>query len=207
MPASRITATIASTIAFGSTVSAGCSGSILVSMLKRTLRLPLFSTSAKRSVSRGMRSPSTGCCSGNRAAYSLPGRSLPTSYAWSCSYVSVTSGAPAPSRNFPSAPRVMSGFSIESWLTTTTPSRVTPQSSSSVATPSSSAWRNAASVFSGRSPRAPRWPCRSNTMGSSAFATVVRLGPQPQARASTQAARLRFIMPASSRRGAATARR
>ena len=45
--------------------------------------------------------------------------------------------------------------------TTTTPSLVTPVSSSSVVTPICSALPNAASVFSGRSPRVPRWPSRS----------------------------------------------
>src|SRR5918996_1431663 len=47
---------------------------------------------------------------------------------------------------------------------TTTPSRVTPTSSSSVSTPSASARSKAGSVFSGAWPRAPRWPCRSNAL-------------------------------------------
>src|SRR5215470_1445323 len=40
------------------------------------------------------------------------------------------------------------------------------RSSSSVVTPISSAVANASRVFSGASPRAPRWPCRSNAMAS-----------------------------------------
>ena len=40
-------------------------------------------------------------------------------------------------------------------------SAVTPMSSSSVVTPMSRARSKAGIVFSGASPRAPRWPCRS----------------------------------------------
>jgi hypothetical protein len=63
---------------------------------------------------------------------------------------------PGSARNCPVSSRVWSGLSARSWLTTTTPSFVTPQSSSSVVTPISSAWAKPASVFSGRSARAPR---------------------------------------------------
>src|SRR5262249_22660969 len=64
-----------------------------------------------------------------------------------------------------------------------TSSRVMARSSSSVVTPISSAVANASRVFSGASPRAPRWPCRSNAMASPAammpaatIATLLILG-------------------------------
>ena len=49
-----------------------------------------------------------------------------------------------------------------------TPSLVTARSVSSVVTPISSALAKAASVFSGASPRAPRWPCRSKALSGTA---------------------------------------
>src|ERR1700729_1706255 len=55
----------------------------------------------------------------------------------------------------------MFGFSVRSWLTTTTPSAVMPTSSSNHRTPSARASRNPSTVFSGNSPRAPRWPMTS----------------------------------------------
>ena len=45
------------------------------------------------------------------------------------------------------------------------PSRVMPMSVSSVVTPIARALRNDAIVFSGASPRAPRWPSRSKADG------------------------------------------
>ena len=81
-----------------------------------------------------------------------------------CSSASVSEriAGPRASRNLPSGPRVWSGLRRLSWLTTRTPSLVMARSSSSVVTPIDSAAAKAASVFSGASPRAPRWPCRSN---------------------------------------------
>src|SRR6187551_815034 len=55
---------------------------------------------------------------------------------------------------------------------TGTPSFVTATSVSIVVTPISSARRNAASVFSGASPRAPRCPCRSNGRGCALDGTL-----------------------------------
>src|SRR5258706_13089006 len=69
---------------------------------------------------------------------------------------------PRLSSHFPSGPRVMLGSSAGSCETTTTSSFVIAASNSSVATPSASPFANAGSVFSGASPRAPRWPWRSN---------------------------------------------
>src|SRR5688572_29887884 len=69
---------------------------------------------------------------------------------------------PACSSQLPSGLRVMSGFRAGSWLTTTTPSFVMAESISRVVTPSDSARAKAGSVFSGASPRAPRWPCISS---------------------------------------------
>src|SRR5262249_12395623 len=70
------------------------------------------------------------------------------------------SGAAAATQR-PSGPRATSGLSLRSWWITTTPSRLTPTSSSKVVTPSSSARAKPGNVFSGAWPRAPRWPCRS----------------------------------------------
>jgi hypothetical protein len=80
MPAARIASISATANTSGDTLDSGSSGSILVSTLKRTSRLPACSTSAKTSERRGMRSPSTGFCSGNCTAYALPGLMRPTSY-------------------------------------------------------------------------------------------------------------------------------
>ena len=63
---------------------------------------------------------------------------------------------PAPARNTPSGPRVVSGLSQMSCWTTTTPSLLMPRSNSSVETPIDSARAKPSSVFSGASPRAPR---------------------------------------------------
>src|SRR5687768_11284039 len=68
--------------------------------------------------------------------------------------------------------RATSGFRRRSRWITTTPSRVTPTSSSSVSTPMETASSKPGSVFSGAWPRAPRWPCRSielTTCGTSAI--------------------------------------
>src|SRR5215217_3035010 len=70
--------------------------------------------------------------------------------------------------------RVRSGLSNGSWLMISTPSLVTARSVSSVVTPRSSAVRNAASVFSGAKPRAPRWPCRSNAAAGRLSAQIAQ---------------------------------
>ncbi|MNC87343.1 hypothetical protein D3C83_30620 [compost metagenome] len=64
----RITSMKARANTSGVTVRSGCSGEILVSMLKRTVSLPLFLARANTSASRGMGVPSTACCRENRLA-------------------------------------------------------------------------------------------------------------------------------------------
>src|SRR4051812_48058791 len=80
---------------------------------------------------------------------------------------------PMPASHWPSGPRTRSGLRNGSWLTTTTSSLVTARSSSSVVTPSATAWRKAASVFSGARPRPPRWACRSKAAAATALATQI----------------------------------
>src|SRR5580700_693282 len=55
----------------------------------------------------------------------------------------------------------MAGFSARSWLTTTTPSAVSPTSSSNERHPRARHCRNPSTEFSGNRPRAPRWPMTS----------------------------------------------
>ena len=63
---------------------------------------------------------------------------------------------PGDESQLPSGPRTSSGARLGLWLTTGTRSLVTAMSVSIVVTPIASARRNAASVFSGARPRAPR---------------------------------------------------
>ena len=62
-----------------------------------------------------------------------------------------------------------------------------PRSSSSVETPIASAFAKAASVFSGASPRAPRWPCKSKGLTPGpldrSFVPARQAAPAPRARA------------------------
>src|SRR5690606_15110313 len=88
--------------------------------------------------------------------------------------VIAVSALPGAVRKAPSGPRVMSGLSLGSCETTSTPSLVMPMSSSSVATPVRRAFSKAGSVFSGERPRAPRWPCRSKAAALAPARTKAR---------------------------------
>ena len=85
-----------------------------------------------------------------------------------------------PFTHSPSGPRATSGLRRRSWWITTTPSRVMPTSSSSVLTPISMASENEGSVFSGRCPRAPRWPWMSSVKGLFVFAWLRRAVCRPR---------------------------
>src|SRR6478672_13362212 len=88
----------------------------------------------------------------------------------------------------PPGPRARSGLSLRSWWITTTPSRLTPTSSSKVVTPNASARSKPGKVFSGAWPRAPRWPWRSKApawidggIAGSSLACRRRRGGEPDA--------------------------
>ena len=147
----------------GSGLSEGLSGDELgLDVEARCLARGLGERDSSSNV--GMRSPSTGCWSGNWRAYLLVGLSRPTSKRLSSASVSVLMAGPGGVSHLPSAPRTIVGLSTGSCESTMTPSLVTARSVSSVVTPISRALAKAASVFSGASPRAPRWPCRSNAL-------------------------------------------
>lgn len=60
--------------------------------------------------------------------------------------------------------RVMSGFGVESWAISSTPSRLSMTSTSIVLMPISSATAKPGSIFSDASPRAPRCPYKSKAI-------------------------------------------
>src|SRR3984957_10377689 len=115
----------------------------------------------------------------------LPGRICPTSNCFTSSSESLTRGVPGSATYLPSAPRARSGFNQRSWEITSTPSRVTPISSSSVLTPIESALANDASVFSGNSARPPRWASISN---AETFTSVMPACSPPMAFGALKAA-------------------
>ncbi len=170
MPVLRIMPTASCANVAGSGVSAPLVGVSLVSRLYRTA-LPL--PSPKRSASVGICWPSAACCSGNCFAYALAGLIRPTSYRASSASVSVLIAGPLAASHAPPGPRVRSGLSDGSCDSTSTPSLVTARSVSIVVTPIASARWNAAIVFSGARPRAPRCPCRSNPIAGLAVAATI----------------------------------
>ncbi len=174
MPCLRISATARFANSSGGRVALGSRGDSFVSQSKPTFALPDFFTRSKRSERRGIRVPSAGSWYLNSPAYFVPGFRRPTSYFCSSSKVRSAMFGPGPSSHLPSGPRVVSGFSRRSWWTTTTSSFVIAMSHSIVSTPSSRAFFQPGTVFSGASPRAPRWPCRSKAWAGSAARRAAR---------------------------------
>ena len=135
--------TLSNAPAFSTTASVRASSPSATGAFSSTLTAK--DTASSTSASRGTRSPA------NARENQPPASSTRSS-----------SSDRSPTGPVPSVVR----SSKRSWITTTCPSRVSWTSSSTMAAPNASARRNAAKVFSGQVPLAPRWAITSGRTAS-----------------------------------------
>ena len=173
-PAAVMSAASTRTNCFADAVSDGASAEIFVSMLNRTESAERDLARAKTSDSSGIRAPGEALCRGNDGSVRLPQSRVLT---WARRRVFTC----FPTYGYAGSPGVAGAVSRHlrpstagSCVTTARPSRVIWVSSSSVVTPRSSAWPNAARVDSTVRPAPPRWASRSKVRGASAAGAAGR---------------------------------